>query len=82
MQNSAIVPCLLSPCKKTLRFLYDNYDSSCKSILKLAGNGTMNITSLRSPWNETFKTLNNVNPAFMNQIFELRKAPRAAPNQY
>ena len=42
----------------------------------------MNITGLRCPCNEIFKKLNNVNPAFMKEIFELRKAQSAAPNQY
>ena len=66
--------------KRALRFLYDNYDSSCESILKLAGKSTMNVN--RSLCIEIFKTLNNINPAFMNEIFELRKTNRAVQNQY
>ena len=31
---------------------------------------------------ESFRTLNNINPAFMNEIFELRKTNRAVRNQY
>ena len=34
--------------KRALRFLYDNYDSSHESLLKLAGKSTMNVTRLRS----------------------------------
>ena len=59
--------------KRALRFLYDNYDSSYESILKIAGKSTMNVNRLRSLCIEIFKTLNNINPAFMNEIFELRK---------
>ena len=68
--------------KRALRFLYDNYDSSYESILKIAGKSTMNVNRLRSLCIEIFKTLNNINPAFMNEIFELRKTNRAVQNQY
>ena len=53
-----------------------------KSILKLAGKGTMNVTRLISLCIEIFRTLNNINPAFMNEIFDLRRTKRAVQNQY
>ena len=31
---------------------------------------------------EIFKTLNNINPAFKNETFELKKTKRAVRNQY
>ena len=68
--------------KRPLRFLYDSYDSSYESLLKLAGKSTMNVTRLRILCIEIFKTLNNINPVFMNEIFELRKTKRAVRNQY
>ena len=68
--------------KRAFRFLYDNYDSSYESILKLAGKSTMNVTRLRSLSIEMFKTLNSINPTFVNDIFELRKTNRAIRNQY
>ena len=68
--------------KRALRFLYDNYDSSYESILKISGKSTVNVNRLRSLCIEIFKTLNNINPAFMNEIFELRKTNRAVRNQY
>ena len=67
--------------KRALCFLYDNYDSLYESILKLAGKSTMNVTRLRSLCIEIFKTLNNINAAFINEIFELRKTKRAVRNQ-
>ena len=67
--------------KRALCFLYDNCDSLYESILKLAGKSTMNVTRLRSLCIEIFKTLNNINPAFINEIFELRKTKRAVRNQ-
>ena len=68
--------------KRALRFLYDNYDSSYESILKIAGKSTVNVNRLRSLCIEIFKTLNNINPAFMNEMFELSKTNRAVRNQY
>ena len=59
--------------KRALRFLYDNYDSSYESLLKLAGKSTIIVTRIRSLCIEIFKTLNNINPIFMNEIFELRR---------
>ena len=66
--------------KRALRFLYDNYDSSYESILKIA-KSTMNVNRLKSFCIEFFITLNNINPAFMNEILELRKINRAVRNQ-
>ena len=42
----------------------------------------MNVTRLRSLSIEMFKTLNSINPTFVNDIFELRKTNRAIRNQY
>ena len=42
----------------------------------------MNVNRLRSLCIEIFKTLNNINPAFMNEIFDLRKTNVAVRNQY
>ena len=66
--------------KRALRFLYDNYDSSYESILKIA-KSTMNVNRLKSFCIEFFITLNNINPAFMNEILELRKTNRVVRNQ-
>ena len=68
--------------KRVLRFLYDNYDFSHESILQLHGKSTMNVNRHRSLCTEIFKRLNNINPALMNEIFELRKTDRAVRNQY
>ena len=68
--------------KRALRFLYDNDDSSYESILKLAGKSAMNVNRLRSLCIEIYKTLNNINPAFMNEILELWKTNRVVRNQY
>ena len=67
--------------KRALSFLYDSFDSSCESILKLAGKITMYVTRLKSIFVETFKTGHNINPAFSNGIFELRRTKKAVRNQ-
>ena len=68
--------------KRALRFLYDKYDSSYGSVLKLAGKSRMNVNKLRSLCIGISKMLNNTNPSFMNETFELRKTNRAVQNQY
>ena len=68
--------------KRALRFLYDDYNASCESVLKLAGKSTVNVTRIRSLCIKIFKTLNNINSAFMNEIFVLRKTKRAVRNKY
>ena len=42
----------------------------------------MNVDRLRSLCTQIFKTLDNINLAFMNEIFELRKTNKAVQNQY
>ena len=49
---------------------------------KVAEKSAMNVNRLRSFCIEIFKMINNINPAFMNEIFELRKTNRAIRNQY
>ena len=42
----------------------------------------MNVSRLRSLCMEIFETLNNIHPAFINEISEPRKSHRAVRNQY
>ena len=59
-----------------------SYNLSYESILKLAGRSTINFTRLRSRCNGIFKSLNNINPAFINKRFKFKKTKRAVSNQY
>ena len=68
--------------KRALRFQYDSYDSAYGSILKLAGKCAMYVNRLRRLSIKILETLSNIDPAFMNEIFELRKINRAVRNQY
>ena len=49
---------------------------------KVAEKITINVNRLRTFRIEISKIMNNINPAFMNEIFELRKTNRAIRNQY
>lgn len=42
----------------------------------------INVNRVGSFCIEIFKTLNNISPAIMNEIFELRKTNRTIRNQY
>ena len=63
--------------KRVLRFLYEDYVSSYEELLQKAGKGTMKVNRLRSLCIEIYKSVNNINPMSMNEIFKLRKAGRA-----
>ena len=49
---------------------------------KVAEKSTMNVNRHRSFRIELAKRMYNINPAFMNEVFELRKTNRAIPNQH
>ena len=57
--------------KRALRFLYNDYDSDYEHLLKLANKPTMEVRKLRTLAIEIFKTLNDLNPPFMKEIFTL-----------
>ena len=49
---------------------------------KVAEKITINVNRLRTFRIQISKITSNINPAFMNEIFELRKTNRAIRNQY
>ena len=62
--------------KRALRFLYDDYNSPSEEILKKSGKFSMELNTLRYLCIEIYKTINNINPSFMKQIFQLRETNR------
>ena len=62
--------------KRALRFLYNNYQLTYEQLLDKANSSAMNVKRLRFLCVETYKTINNLNPSFMKQIFELRETNR------
>ena len=54
--------------KRTLRFLYEDYDSSHEELLQKAGKETMEVNRVRGLCIEIYKSINNANPTCLNEI--------------
>ena len=63
--------------KRALRVLYEDYVLSYEELLQKAGKVTMKVNRLKSLCIEIYKSINNINPTYMNEIFKLRKTSRA-----
>ena len=57
--------------KRALRFIYDDYDSSYEHLLAQSNKPTLEVRKLRLLSTEIFKTLNDINPVYMKEIFTL-----------
>ena len=68
--------------KRALRFLYKSYNTSYEDLLSKSGFWSMNVKCLRTFCVEIFKTLNNLNPSSMKEIFSLRQTDRAVREKY
>ena len=68
--------------KRALRFLYKSYYTSYEDLLLKSGVSSINVTLLRTLCIEIFKTLNNLNPSFMKEIFSLRQTNRPVREKY
>ena len=67
--------------KRVLRFLwYDDYSVSYEGLLEKAGKVKMKVNRLRNVCVEIFKSINKLNPEFMNNISKVR-AKRAIQNK-
>ena len=62
--------------KRALRFLYNDYGISYEEVLINSGRATMNVNRLRILCIEIYKTINNLNPEFMRDLFSLRETNR------
>ena len=58
--------------KRALRFLYDDIEASYDNLLSKGVKSKMNVRRLRTLCVEIYKTLNDLNPSFMNDIFKLK----------
>ena len=68
--------------KRALKFLYNTYQLTYEELLDKANSSTMNVKRLRFLCVEIYKTINNLNPSFMKQIFELRETNRNVRQKY
>ena len=68
--------------KRALMFLYNNYEISYEELLLKSDRGTMNVNRLRLPCIEIYKTINNLNPEFLRDLFNLIETSRFIPKKY
>ena len=68
--------------KRALRYLYSDYESPYDTILAKSCKATMKQRRSRSPFVEIYKSINSINPSFMNEIFRLRVTNRMDRSQY
>ena len=68
--------------KRTLRFLHNNYSSPYEELFKKSGKSTVNVSNYRSLCLEIFKTLKDINPSFIKDIFKLRMTDRLTREKY
>ena len=58
--------------EKSLRLAYDEYDSSCRTLLEKDNSTSIHDKNLQLLLTKIYKTLHNHNPSFMFQIFPER----------
>ena len=61
---------------RALTFLLNDYESDYKTFLKKSNKCTMEVRRLRTLALETFKTLNDLNPALMKNLFAKREVSK------
>ena len=57
--------------KRTLHFILNDYGSSYEDLLKNSGNPSMNLRRTRLLCKEIYKTIKNLNPEFMKNLFKV-----------
>ena len=55
--------------KRAVRFLLDDYGSTYEDLLEKSGYPNMNLKRQRTLCIEIYKTLNKLNPGYMNMTF-------------
>ena len=68
--------------KRALHFLLNDYDSSYEDLLEKSGYPNMNLRRQRALCIEIYKTLNKLNPDYMNDIFKPRNTDRLTREKY
>ena len=68
--------------KRALRFLHDDFEASYDYLLSKGGKSKMSVRRLRTLCVEIYKTLNDLSPSFMNNIFKLKINSREVSDKY
>ena len=66
--------------KRCLRIILDDYTSDYETLLEKGKTSTMNVKRMRYLAIEIHKTINNLNPSFMKDIFTPKISPKVRPN--
>ncbi len=66
--------------ERALRFLYNDHHTSYIDLLVKSERCTMHVSRLRVLCIEIFKTLKNLNPSFMHDIFKIRSSAYSSRN--
>ena len=61
--------------------MVNDYERSYEDLLKKSGNPKMNLSKTRSSCIEIYKTINNLNPKLMKNLFKVCKTNRAQREQ-
>ena len=68
--------------KRALRLPYNDYEVSYEKSLVKSDRATMNVNRLRTLCTEIQKTINNLNPDLMRELFSFKETNRLAPEKY
>ena len=66
--------------KRCLRMTHNDYDSDYETLLKSSGTPTMQIKRIKQLAIEIFKTVNDLNPDFMKNIFTRKQNAPVCPH--
>ena len=62
--------------------MYDDFEASYEDLLSKGGKSKINVRRLRTLCVEICKTLNDLNPGFMNNILKLKINGREVHDKY
>ena len=66
--------------ERALRFLYDDHRTSYSELFSKSERRTMHVSRLSVLCIEVFKTLKNINPSFMHEIFKSKSSVYSSRN--
>ncbi len=58
--------------ERTLRFLYDDHTSTYECLLENCNISTLHLRGIKVVKSEILTSFNNLNPKFMNEMFEIK----------
>ena len=68
--------------KRALHVLYNDYSLSYEGLLEKPGKIKISVNRLRNLYDEIYKTIDKLNPEFMNNIFKVTENNRLVREQY